>query len=102
MAKRTGHQTARPLGARSRTPRGGATPTAWIDRTLDVWQPRTCRALTREDARQITENVVGFLRVLLEWEDGESAVAPNVTGRDGAARPPVGKVVPFAPVACIR
>jgi hypothetical protein len=39
-----------------------------LDRTLEVWQPRTSRKLTREDARQINENVNGFFRILLEWE----------------------------------
>lgn len=36
-------------------------------RTLAVWQPRTARRLSAEDARQITENVFGFVRTLIEW-----------------------------------
>jgi len=47
-----------------------------IERTLEVWQPRTPRTLTTEDARQIAENVVGFFGVLLEWEAAESETAP--------------------------
>ncbi|MCG3151374.1 MAG: hypothetical protein GEEBNDBF_00645 [bacterium] len=39
-----------------------------IDQTLAVWQPRSPKQLTREDARQILENVTGFFDVLLEWE----------------------------------
>jgi hypothetical protein len=42
--------------------------TKLLDQTLEVWQPRTSRKLTREDARQIVENVTGFVRILLEWE----------------------------------
>lgn len=36
-------------------------------RTLAVWQRRTSRQLSEEDARQIEENSTGFVRVLLEW-----------------------------------
>ena len=43
------------------------------DGSLALWQRRTERQLTTEDARQISENVVGFFRALLEWE----AAAPN-------------------------
>jgi hypothetical protein len=39
-----------------------------LDRTLEAWQPRTFRKLTREDARQIIESVNGFVRILWEWE----------------------------------
>src|SRR5215218_5441928 len=35
-----------------------------IDRTRQVWQPRIGRNLSREDARQITENVAGFFALL--------------------------------------
>ncbi len=38
-----------------------------LDATLAVWQPRVDRELTREDARQIVENVVGFFDVLARW-----------------------------------
>ena len=39
-----------------------------IDHTLTVFQPRTQRRLTREDGRQIIENLTGFFRILQEWE----------------------------------
>ena len=42
-----------------------------IRRTRDVWQPRLGRALIREDARQITENMTGFFSVLAEWSRAE-------------------------------
>jgi hypothetical protein len=38
-----------------------------IGRTRQFWQPRTCRDLTDEDARQVAENVTGFFSVLAEW-----------------------------------
>ena len=38
-----------------------------IDRTRQVWQPRLGRDLSREDARQIAENVTGFFALLAEW-----------------------------------
>jgi hypothetical protein len=52
------------------TPAGGEAQPL-IDDTIDVWQPYTSRRLTREDARQITENVCGFFNVLLEWTRAE-------------------------------
>ena len=44
-----------------------------IDRTIELWQPRLRRKLTREDARQITENVTGFFSLLAEWSKAEIA-----------------------------
>jgi len=38
-----------------------------IDRARTVWQPRLGRDLSREDARQIAEDVTGFFAVLAEW-----------------------------------
>lgn len=38
-----------------------------LDVTLAVWQPRAHRELSREDARQIVENVVGLFDVLARW-----------------------------------
>jgi hypothetical protein len=40
----------------------------FINQTLNLWQRRSPRLLTREDARQIAENVTGFFNVLMEWE----------------------------------
>jgi hypothetical protein len=36
--------------------------------TFALWQPRTTRPLTTEDAREIAENVVGFFQLLHEWD----------------------------------
>ncbi len=52
-----------------------------VGRTLEVWQPRTTRRLTREDARQIIENVTGFVQILFEWEAAERS-APDVSRAD--------------------
>jgi hypothetical protein len=60
-----------------------------IDRTLAVWKTRLERDLSREDARQIAENVIGFFTVLAEWSraerlsavnDNKAQVAPEVGG----------------------
>lgn len=51
-----------------------------IDRTLEVWQPRLGRDLSREDARQIVENVTGFFRLLIEWSRTEVPSPANFTG----------------------
>lgn len=42
--------------------------TDFLDETIAFWQPRTDRMLSREDARQIAENVTGFMRLLHEWD----------------------------------
>ena len=39
-----------------------------IDQTIAIWQPRTKRKLTREDGREIIENMTGFFRILQEWD----------------------------------
>jgi hypothetical protein len=50
-----------------------------IRRTRQVWQPRLGRDLSREDARQIAENVTGFFAILAEWSCGEMPVPANDT-----------------------
>jgi hypothetical protein len=37
-------------------------------RTLDLWQPRTARQLTAEDAWEMVANVSGLFRLLAEWD----------------------------------
>ncbi len=44
---------------------------SFLTRTLEVWQPRTSRTLTEEDARQIEENVSGFFCLLMRWSEEE-------------------------------
>jgi hypothetical protein len=43
----------------------------FIDQTNAIWQRRTERKLTREDGREIIENITGFFTVLQEWERKE-------------------------------
>ena len=38
---------------------------------LRLWQPRASRPLSEEDAREISENLIGFFRVLAEWDAKE-------------------------------
>ena len=50
-----------------------------IDRTRELWRPRLGRDLSREDARQIVEDVTGFFAVLTEWSCAEMPVPANDT-----------------------
>ncbi len=52
-----------------------------VGRTLALWQPRTSRRLTGDDAHQIVENVTGFVQILLEWDAAERS-APDVSRAD--------------------
>jgi hypothetical protein len=56
-----------------------------IDRTRQVWQPRLGRDLSREDARQIAENVTGFFARLAEWSRAEMRSPANDTGKPAAS-----------------
>ena len=58
-----------------------------IDRARTVWQPRLGRDLSREDARQIAENVTGFFAVLAEWSRAETPVPANDTGKPSNSIP---------------
>lgn len=40
----------------------------FIDQTLSIWQPLSKRQLSREDGREIIENMTGFFRILQEWD----------------------------------
>ena len=46
-----------------------------LDYTLEVFQPRSERRLTREDAREIVHNVTGFFRVLMDWDRAAKAAS---------------------------
>jgi hypothetical protein len=43
--------------------------------TRQVWQPRLGRDLSREDVREIAENVIGFPTILVEWSRVERLAA---------------------------
>jgi hypothetical protein len=44
-----------------------------LDGTLQFWRPRLSEELTREDARQIVDNIAGFFSILAEWAVAEDA-----------------------------
>jgi hypothetical protein len=50
-----------------------------IDRTREVWSPHFGRDLSREDARQIIQNVTGFFTILAEWSRTEMPPPANDT-----------------------
>jgi hypothetical protein len=56
-----------------------------IARTCKVWKPRLGRDLSREDARQIAENVTGFFAILAEWFRAEMPVLANDTAKPSAS-----------------
>lgn len=57
-----------------------------LDRTIETWQPRLGRDLSREDARQIVEKVTGYFSILAEWSRAELAEPANDTGKPGEPR----------------
>jgi hypothetical protein len=52
-----------------------------IEQTLRVWQPRLGRRLSREDGRQIVENITGFFGLLAKWSRAETPSPPNDRGK---------------------
>ena len=42
-----------------------------IERTISIFENRTGRGISKEDARQAVENINGFFRVLQEWAEAE-------------------------------
>jgi hypothetical protein len=57
----------------------------FIDLTVAVWQKQTTRQLSREDGREIIENMTGFFRILQEWDRAERT-AKSTTKRVPVAR----------------
>jgi hypothetical protein len=55
-----------------------------ISHTCQFWRSRLGRELSREDARQIAENVTGFFSVLYEWSRDE-CLMPTIDS--GAVHP---------------
>jgi hypothetical protein len=50
-----------------------------VGSTIALWQPRASREVTREDARQIIENVSGFFAILAEWSQAEMLLPASDT-----------------------
>jgi hypothetical protein len=44
----------------------------FIEKTIKVWQPRTQKKLTSEDAAVIIRHMTSFVELLLEWEKIEN------------------------------
>ena len=61
----------------------------FLDATLDVWQPRARRALSREDAREIAHNAIGFFAVLRAWAAADAASGGPDAPSDAAHSGPV-------------
>jgi hypothetical protein len=45
----------------------------FLDETIAVFQPLSQRPLSREDAREIVQNITGFFQVLSEWHAAEES-----------------------------
>ena len=59
-----------------------------IEQTVSVFENRTGRVISEDDARQAVENISGFFRVLQEWAEAEekdkSTESPSGPGMDDA------------------
>jgi len=42
-----------------------------IQQTISVFESRTGRAISQEDARQAVDNISGFFKALQEWAEAE-------------------------------
>lgn len=52
----------------------------YIEATRDFWQAHTDRPLSREDAREMTHNLLGFFGVLREWTLAENRRTQRLAG----------------------
>ena len=59
-----------------------------IDSTMRLWQQRMRRDISRQDARQIIEQVTGFFDVLKEWERDSRAANDNRATSSITPKPP--------------
>jgi hypothetical protein len=59
-----------------------------IDRTIGLWQPHSQRDLSREDGRQIVENVSAFFSILHQWSRAEISRSGNDNPERTAIRGP--------------
>ena len=41
----------------------------FLDRTIQAWQRDYKEPLTYQDAEEITDNLVGFFKILLRWDE---------------------------------
>lgn len=60
---------------------------AFLDETIAFWQPYSRRALTREDAREMIENVTGYFALFDEWARAERRKRPDAAStQEGGKR----------------
>ena len=52
-------------------------PEEFLNKTIKLWQPYSKEPLTREDAREIVQNFVGFFEVLMEWDKKNQEAKDN-------------------------
>lgn len=52
-----------------------------LERTIEHWQPYSKKRLTKEDAAEITRNMVGLFRLLQELDKKYPEVAKEMKGR---------------------
>lgn len=55
-----------------------------LEKVIDLFEKRAHRTLSKEDARQIVENLSGFFQVLAEWDRAERSrqVEPSDTRKE--------------------
>lgn len=56
---------------------------AFLDHTIAMWQPLSAKPLSREDAREIIENAVGFYGTLMRWTREVETSEPSSGGAHG-------------------
>jgi hypothetical protein len=61
--------------------------TDFLEQAVAFWQPRTSQKLTREDGRQIVENVSAFFQILLEWETAERRATTAAADQESIVSP---------------
>jgi hypothetical protein len=61
----------------------------FIDETVEFWHSQMRREVSREEARQIAENVSGFFRVLHEWDSAEQRERKEASEHHGKEHPGV-------------
>lgn len=77
----------------------GASGGDFLDQMIAVWHPYSDRPLTREDAREIAHNVVGFFHILREWVEEERRATSSAESASPAAAQPRRSVDPQRGIA---
>ena len=67
----------------------------FMDYTIQVWQPDSKEPLTYQDAEEITDNVVGFYKLLLKW-DAEARAKAAQAQEQASGQPAQPATVPAA------